>query len=65
MSEEKLLGDRVDAILKSLGGAKVAQLIERVGRRPCGCGGRRDKLNAWHRKMLDAIEDMKSGQDNP
>ena len=59
-SQQKLLGDRVDTILKSLGGAKVAQLIEKVGRRPCGCGGRRQKLNEWHRKMLDAIEDMRN-----
>ena len=57
--DPKLLGDHVDRILKSLGGNKVAEIIEKVGHRPCGCGGRKEKLNEWHRKVLKAYEDMK------
>jgi len=58
LREEKLLGDHVNKMLTLMGGDKVAKLIEKVGRRPCGCGGRKEKLNEWHRKMKAAIEDM-------
>ena len=59
---KELLGDKVEKILKSIGGNKVAEIIEKVGRRPCGCGGRKDKLNEWHRKVLKAYEDMTGKQ---
>lgn len=59
LREEQLLGNRVDAILKSLGGKRVSKLIEKVGRRPCNCAGRRDALNRWHLRMLGAIDEMK------
>lgn len=58
LREEQLLGNRVDSLLRSMGADKVARLIEKVGRRPCGCGGRRDALNRWHLKMLGAIDEM-------
>lgn len=59
LEDEKLLGNRVEKLLATLGAARVAKLVEKVGKRPCGCGGRRDKINDWHRKMLNAIEELK------
>jgi len=62
----KLLGDRVTSVLNSLGADKVAKLIEKVGKRPCGCAGRRDALNRWHLRMLGAVDEMNEndGKDN-
>lgn len=62
LKEEQLLGNRVNAILRSLGGEKVATLIEKVGKRPCGCAGRKDTLNRWHLKMLSAIDEMRDNE---
>ena len=50
----ELLGDKVDRLLKSIGADKAARLIERVGKRPCGCQGRKEALNKWHRDILNA-----------
>ena len=64
IQNDKLLGNRVENILKTLGGDKVAALVEKVGRKPCGCAGRRDALNRWHLRMLAAIDEMRDNEQN-
>ncbi len=64
LREEQLLGNRVDTLLKSLGADRVAKLIEKVGRRPCGCAGRRDALNRWHLRVLAAVDEMKDDRED-
>ena len=54
-----LLGDRVEKVLKTIGADKLAEIYQKVGKRPCGCASRRDALNRWHQKVLDTIEEMK------
>ena len=54
-----LLGDRVEQMLKSVGADKLAKLYEQIGRKPCGCAGRRDALNEWHKKALEWFEKEK------
>ena len=62
LREDQLLGNRVGAILKTLGGDKVAELVEKVGKRPCGCAGRKAALNRWHLKMMSAIDEMRENE---
>lgn len=53
------LGDKVQRALHSLGADKVAKIIEKIGRKPCGCGGRREALNRWHKRVLKEVEKLK------
>lgn len=39
------LGDEIEALIRSVGLDRLAELYERVTGRPCGCGGRRAMLN--------------------
>ena len=61
----KLLGDRVTETLNALGADKVAKIIEKVGKRPCGCKERRDALNRWHLQVLAMVDEMKGNSDEP
>ncbi len=63
MAREDLLGDRVTKVLNSLGGDKVARIIEKVGRRPCRCKQRADALNRWHLRVLAIVDEMKEEED--
>ena len=47
-----LLGDRVEAALKTLGADKVAKLYEKIGKKPCGCASRRQALNEMGTKQI-------------
>ena len=53
MTEPKLLGDKVERILHKVGADKVARVIERKTKRPCGCKKRKDFLNKIHQQMQD------------
>ncbi len=64
MDKNKLLGNRVEAALKTLGADKVAKFYERVGRKPCGCAGRREALNRWHLKAMETIENLKQEKEH-
>lgn len=57
--KEKLLGDRVEAALKTVGADKVARQVERVTKRPCGCGKRRDALNNVHKRIRSHMRKRK------
>ena len=60
MQNSKLLGNRIEAALKTLGADKVAKFYEKVGRKPCNCAGRREQLNEWHRKAIETIEKLRN-----
>ena len=60
MTEQRLLGDRVEAAMKTIGADKVAKLYSKLGRKPCGCAGRKAALNKWHMNALDFINKDKS-----
>lgn len=49
--EKKLLGDRVEQVITTLGGKHVAKAIERVTKKPCGCAQRKERLNNLHRSL--------------
>lgn len=61
---EEYLGDKVEKALKTIGADKVAKLIEKIGKKPCGCAGRKEALNRWHRAALDEIERIKKEFNN-
>lgn len=56
----ELLGDKVEKALRLVGADKVAKIYEKVGRRPCGCAGRKEALNRWHRRVLEEIEKLRA-----
>lgn len=51
ISEEKLLGDRVEELAKKLYLDKVAQGIEKITKRPCKCQQRKVNLNELHKRL--------------
>lgn len=53
--KEKLLGDHVEDALKSVGGDKIARAIEKVTKKPCGCGKRRNALNNVHTRIRSGM----------
>lgn len=40
------LGDTLERVFKAVGLDRIAKAKERLSGKPCGCAGRRDKLNA-------------------
>ena len=46
----KLLGDRIEAVLKATGIQKTVQAIERRTGWDCGCGRRTAAINRWDAK---------------
>lgn len=54
MTEEtKMLGDVLEEAAKIIGADKVAKAVERVTKKPCGCGQRKVRLNQWHAKVAE------------
>lgn len=53
------LGDHVERALRALGGDHMSKIIEKVGRKPCNCAGRKAQLNQWHKKVLEEIDKVK------
>ncbi len=60
MDNSKLLGNRIESALKTIGADKVAKFYEKVGRKPCGCAGRREALNKWHLKAIQVLENLQN-----
>lgn len=56
---QEYIGTKVEKMLRSLGGDQIKKVMEKVGKKPCGCGGRRDKLNKWHQNVLKEIDNIK------
>lgn len=56
--DPKLLGDVVEDVLDALGGKQVAALIERVTKKPCNCGARKQRLNAVDQLGRDKFRDV-------
>lgn len=52
VKEQKLLGDKVEEIIKKMHGDKLAKAYEKVTGRPCGCQKRKEALNNLHRKIM-------------
>lgn len=66
--QPKLLGDKVEEVLDALGGKQVAALIERVTKKPCNCGARKQRINAVdqagraaYRSMANKVRDLVNG----
>lgn len=51
--ESKMLGDVLEDAAKIIGADKVAKAIERVTKKPCGCGQRKVRLNKWHAQLAE------------
>ena len=46
VEESNGLGDVVENVLVAMGGNTIAAMIERVTKKPCNCGARKQRLNA-------------------
>jgi len=46
----ELLGDKVEKIIKAIGGHAVSKAVESITKTPCGCQQRKKQLNDWHVK---------------
>ena len=64
MSKE-LLGDKVERVLKKVGGDKVARKVEKITKRPCGCQKRKKALNDFHRKQIAKAKNARSRKNRP
>ena len=64
MTEQKLLGDNVERILHKVGADKVARIIERRTKKPCGCKKRKEFLNKIHQQMQDMRDKILEQQKN-
>lgn len=64
--DPKLLGDVVEDVLDALGGKQVAAAIEKITKKPCNCGARKQRLNAVdqsvRQKVRYLINSVKSKQ---
>lgn len=47
VGRERLLGDRVEAVLKAVGVQQAVQALERMTGKDCGCARRKAALNRW------------------
>ena len=55
MVEEKLLGDVVEDVAKKLNIDRLRDSIERLTRKQCNCGKRKEQLNNLHRQLKKLI----------
>ena len=55
MADKKLLGDKVEEVLKKLGADTVQEAYRRVTKRDCGCGKRKAKLNELHKRVRERM----------
>ena len=46
VGESNGLGDKVATVLEALGGNTIANMVERITKKPCNCGARKQRLNA-------------------
>tara|TARA_R100001082_G_scaffold111266_1_gene94568 strand:- start:1338 stop:1556 length:219 start_codon:yes stop_codon:yes gene_type:complete len=52
--QRTLLGDWVELIFRTIG---IKWIVKKIyGKKDCGCGKRKDKLNEMHLKMLHKFE---------
>lgn len=51
MFEDEELGEKVEKVIKKVGGDKVAKQVERVTKKPCGCQKRKEWLNQFGRRF--------------
>jgi len=54
----KLLGDMLDEQFKRFGITTVVTAIEKLTKQSCGCGNRKEKLNALHRRLKQLGRDV-------
>lgn len=45
------LGDKLEKLFAKIGADRAAKLFEQITGRPCGCEGRKKKLNAWSARL--------------
>ena len=50
---EKLLGDHIEDVAKAWKIDQLVKHIERLTKQNCGCGNRKEKLNALHLQLRD------------
>ena len=50
--DPQYLGDILKKVLEAAGGKQVAQAVEKVTGKPCGCQERTRKINEWHQRWL-------------
>jgi len=48
---DQLLGDIVEQQLKKIKADKIAALVSKVTKKPCGCAKRKEQLNALHKRV--------------
>ena len=65
MSKKELLGDKVEKVLKKVGGDKAAKVYEKVTKKPCGCQKRKEKLNNFHRKQIAKAKNARARKNQP
>lgn len=56
----ELLGDKVQRALNSIGAPEISKILQKIGKKPCGCAGRKEALNRWHQKFLNEVEKLKT-----
>jgi len=54
----KLIGDILEAQFKRFGVTQVVEAIEKLTNQNCGCGNRKEKLNALHKRLRQLGEDI-------
>ena len=54
----KLIGDVLDEQFKRFGITTVVQAMEKLTKQSCGCGNRKEKLNALHRRLKQLGQDI-------
>lgn len=59
VEEPKLLGDKVEKALNTIGGKQVAKVIQKVTKKPCNCGRRKEILNNLHKKLTKQATPIK------
>lgn len=53
--DPKLLGDVVEDVLDALGGKQIAATIEKITKKPCNCGARKQRLNAVDQSVRQKV----------
>lgn len=53
--DPKLLGDVVEDVLDALGGKTIAATIEKITKKPCNCGARKQRLNAVDQSVRQKV----------
>ncbi len=56
--DTQYLGDIVERLAQVTGMEKVAQVVEKVTKKPCGCAERKRKMNEWHQRLLEKRHEL-------